>query len=225
MTRRRTPTGRFVYSAPLAADLRAWRLRGGRPAAHSLVFPISVRAAVDARGIPVVAPPRVPANPLAGACRAERRPHERSCQSCAAAPGEPCQTPGGRVLKHPHVARERPKVPGRPYDLRHSFASLLLHEGRSVIYVARQLGHDARADTEHLRARHRRARRSPAHRRGDSDRRSPDHARGRGGSDGAINERLKRRARLPLTLSVCARVECGSVAFEVQPIARPQRPS
>ena len=31
-----------------------------------------------------------------------------------------------------------------PYYLRHSFASLLLHEGRSVIYVARQLGHDAR---------------------------------------------------------------------------------
>jgi hypothetical protein len=32
----------------------------------------------------------------------------------------------------------------RPYDLRHSFASLLLHEGRSVMYVARQPGHDAR---------------------------------------------------------------------------------
>jgi integrase len=31
-----------------------------------------------------------------------------------------------------------------PYTLRHSFASLLLHEGRSVICVARQLGHDAR---------------------------------------------------------------------------------
>ena len=31
----------------------------------------------------------------------------------------------------------------RPYDLRHSFASLLLHEGRSVIYIARQLGHTA----------------------------------------------------------------------------------
>ena len=31
----------------------------------------------------------------------------------------------------------------RPYDLRHSFASLLIHEGRSVMYVARQLGHDA----------------------------------------------------------------------------------
>jgi len=31
----------------------------------------------------------------------------------------------------------------RPYDLRHSFASLLLHEGRPVHYVARQLGHGA----------------------------------------------------------------------------------
>jgi integrase len=31
----------------------------------------------------------------------------------------------------------------RPYDLRHSFASLLLAEGRSVHYVARQLGHAA----------------------------------------------------------------------------------
>jgi integrase len=31
----------------------------------------------------------------------------------------------------------------RPYDLRHSFASLLLHEGHSVVYVAGQLGHTA----------------------------------------------------------------------------------
>jgi integrase len=29
----------------------------------------------------------------------------------------------------------------RPYDLRHSFCSLLIHEGRSLIEVARQLGH------------------------------------------------------------------------------------
>lgn len=35
-----------------------------------------------------------------------------------------------------------PKRP-RPYDMRHSFASLLLAEGRSVHYVADQLGHDA----------------------------------------------------------------------------------
>lgn len=33
-----------------------------------------------------------------------------------------------------------PTIP-RPYDLRHSFASLLLAEGRAVHYVARQLGH------------------------------------------------------------------------------------
>jgi hypothetical protein len=32
----------------------------------------------------------------------------------------------------------------RPYDLRHSFASLLIHEGRhSVVDIAAQLGHDA----------------------------------------------------------------------------------
>lgn len=41
------------------------------------------------------------------------------------------------ALKRAKLARSR------PYDLRHSFASLLLHEGRSVIYVARQLGHGA----------------------------------------------------------------------------------
>ena len=31
----------------------------------------------------------------------------------------------------------------RPYDLRHSFASLLIHEGVSVIEVARQVGNSA----------------------------------------------------------------------------------
>jgi integrase len=37
-----------------------------------------------------------------------------------------------------------PALDSQPhYDLRHSFASLLLHEGRSVTYVARQLGHAA----------------------------------------------------------------------------------
>jgi integrase len=41
-------------------------------------------------------------------------------------------------------ALRRAKLPhARPYDLRHSFASLLLQEGRSVIYVARQLGRGA----------------------------------------------------------------------------------
>jgi hypothetical protein len=31
----------------------------------------------------------------------------------------------------------------RPYDLRHSFVSLLIHEGRSIVDVARQAGHSA----------------------------------------------------------------------------------
>ena len=47
-----------------------------------------------------------------------------------------------RAFKRALTAADIEKA--RPYDLRHSFASLLLHEGRSVIYVARQLGHDAR---------------------------------------------------------------------------------
>ncbi len=39
-------------------------------------------------------------------------------------------------------ARKAVGLPGaRPYDLRHSFVSLLIHEGRSVIDVARQAGH------------------------------------------------------------------------------------
>jgi integrase len=43
-----------------------------------------------------------------------------------------------------HAALSAAGLPdARPYDLRHSFASLLLHDGRSVIYVARQLGHSA----------------------------------------------------------------------------------
>ncbi len=130
--------------APLAADLREWRLRSGRPGAHSLVFPSrsgqawtlaayqSWRRRAFRRALSLAQ------------ADADSDPIERTCPSCSAAPGRPCQTPAGRVLKQPHVARGRPKVAGRPYDLRHSFASLLLHEGRSVIYVSRQLGHDAR---------------------------------------------------------------------------------
>lgn len=46
-----------------------------------------------------------------------------------------------RTFKPAAQAAGRPDA--TPYTLRHSFASLLLHEGRSVIYVARQLGHAA----------------------------------------------------------------------------------
>ena len=36
----------------------------------------------------------------------------------------------------------------RPYDLRHSFASLLIWEGASVVEVARQLGHSPKMTLE-----------------------------------------------------------------------------
>jgi integrase len=130
--------------APLAADLREWRLRSGRPAQPSLVFPSrtgepwtlgayqSWRRRAFQRALSL-AQIDGPDDPLS-----------RSCPSCKAKAGRPCRTSTGRVVDRTHVARRRPKTEGRPYDLRHSFASLLLHEGRSVIYVVRQLGHDAR---------------------------------------------------------------------------------
>jgi integrase len=42
------------------------------------------------------------------------------------------------------AARAAGLAHARPYDLRHSFALLLMCEGRSVINVARELGHDPR---------------------------------------------------------------------------------
>lgn len=89
--------------APLAADLRAWRMAAGRPDDCKLVFPGKE------------------AQPWTQAAYQSwrRRAFNRAMEAAG--------------LAH-----------ARPYDLRHGFASLLLHEGRSVIYVARQLGHDAR---------------------------------------------------------------------------------
>jgi integrase len=89
--------------APLAADLRSWRMAAGHPGDDELVFPGKHR--------------------LPWTQAAYQSWRRRAFKRAAHAAG-PCHA--------------------RPYDLRHSFASLLLHEGRSVIYVARQLGHDAR---------------------------------------------------------------------------------
>jgi integrase len=88
--------------APLAADLREWRMRAGRPDDRELIFP-------GHDGKP--------------SSEAAYRSWRRRAFNRAA-----------RATGIEHV---------RPYDLRHSFASLLLHEGRSVVYVARQLGHGA----------------------------------------------------------------------------------
>jgi hypothetical protein len=85
--------------APLAQDLREWRMACGRPADDDPVIPAldgEVWSEVGYEQWRGSVWPRV-----------------------LAAVGVPYQ---------------------RPYDCRHSFASLLLHEGRSVIYGARQLG-------------------------------------------------------------------------------------
>jgi integrase len=88
--------------SPLAADLREWRMRSGRPPDGALIV---------------------------GSADGEHWSEEayKSWRRKAF----------HRALSAAGVQR------ARPYDLRHSFASLLLHEGRSVIYVARQLGHGA----------------------------------------------------------------------------------
>ena len=102
-TRRHNPQPRTVrLLAPLAQDLREWRLASGRPDPHSPVIPA-----------------------LDGSEMTENAFEMWRGRAWAAA------------LDAAGIAYQR------PYDLRHSFASLLLHEGRSVIYVARQLGHSA----------------------------------------------------------------------------------
>ncbi len=89
--------------APLAQNLREWKLASGRPGDDDLIFP-------GHGGGPWSEP----------AYQSWRR----------------------RAFKRAYEAAGVSHA--RPYDLRHTFCSLLLHEGRSVIYVARQLGHDAR---------------------------------------------------------------------------------
>jgi integrase len=88
--------------APLAQDLREWRMASGRPGDDAPVIP-----ALDGSEMTETA---------------FEQWRGRAWTAALEAAGAPYQ---------------------RPYDLRHSFASLLLHEGRSVIYVARQLGHGA----------------------------------------------------------------------------------
>ena len=87
--------------APLAADLREWRMASGRPGDDALVFSGRDGKAWTKDDWDVF----------------RRRGWSTACRRAGldAAP--------------------------RPYDLRHSFASLLLAEGRTVHYVAAQLGH------------------------------------------------------------------------------------
>jgi hypothetical protein len=68
--------------------------------------------------------------------RARERRARRTRRSSSSS-GSPDHLDGDSELEDAGIPYQR------PYDLRHSFASLLLHEGRSVIYVARQLGRSA----------------------------------------------------------------------------------
>lgn len=90
--------------APLAADLREWRLASGRPSDDALIFP-----GVDGRTVTREAWKSWTRRTWADAWRAARG------------------------------AERTPRV----YDLRHSYVSLLLAEGRTIHYVATQAGHDA----------------------------------------------------------------------------------
>ncbi|HYF24711.1 MAG TPA: tyrosine-type recombinase/integrase [Baekduia sp.] len=121
----KTDTSRSVrLLAPLAADLAAWRLRCGRPAKTALVVP----------------------HPSGQAWSKTHWDNwrDRVWRPAAHAAGIATLEVVQSRKDARHRKRERVKFDGPvPYDLRHTFASLLLAEGRSVHYVAEQLGHGA----------------------------------------------------------------------------------
>lgn len=105
---------------PLREDLDGWRESQGKPGDEALVFPgrDGDRWAADAYK-----------------SWARKKPKGRK------KPGETERAGSPGPFARAAIAASAPDA--TPYTLRHSFCSLLLHEGRSVIYVARQLGHDA----------------------------------------------------------------------------------
>jgi integrase len=106
--------------APLAEDLDGWRRASGRPNEGALVFP-------SASG--------------------DRWSEEAYKSWASSAPRGRKRKDGSRAGTggaFGRAAAAAGEAAASPYALRHSFCSLLLHEGRSVIYVARQMGHDAK---------------------------------------------------------------------------------
>lgn len=112
--------------APVAVDLAAWRLRCGRPAKTALVLPHPSDHA------------------WSKAAWGNWRRREFQPAAAAAKLGTLKKTTSHVTVKGVRQRRVHQHYEGpRVYDLRDTFASLLLAEGRSVHYVAEQLGHSA----------------------------------------------------------------------------------
>lgn len=79
---------------------------------------------------------------LGGRSAATRRRTVSCSRTAAAAPGATHDYRNWRRRVYQPTAKALGLATTRPYDLRHSFASLLLHEGRlSIVELAHQLGH------------------------------------------------------------------------------------
>jgi integrase len=144
--------------APLADDLAAWRAASGDPAPDRLVIPragdrftwtredwsnwrerqwvVGWRAAAAQAARDADAEPDAPVRPVTRRLDGRRRE--------TTPPGPRTQDGIDAAVR---AGVDPRKVP-RPYDLRHSFASLLLAEGRTTHAVAGQMGHSATMTNE-----------------------------------------------------------------------------
>jgi integrase len=114
--------------APLAADLREWRLASGRPDDDALIFP-----GIDGRTVTREAWKLWTRRTWADSWQA-------AVVAAARAAGKEPNSEGGK--RAARAAGFDPERVPRVYDLRHSYVSLLLAEGRAIHYVATQAGHD-----------------------------------------------------------------------------------
>jgi integrase len=105
---------------PLAEDLDAWRRASAGSNGAGLVFP------------------------SASGDRWSEEAYKSWASRAARGRKKKDGSRGGTGGAFGRAARAAGVPEASPYTLRHSFCSLLLHEGRSVIYVARQMGHDAK---------------------------------------------------------------------------------
>lgn len=113
---------------PLVQDLAEWRMARGRPGLRELVFEGSTPEGgwtdSDVRN---------------WRCRVWR-PALVACRLVKLTPAELDALPREQRDAACEATKDCPtKID--PYDLRHSFASLLIHEGRDIAYIAEQLGH------------------------------------------------------------------------------------